>query len=448
MSHCIDTLSKLLSKVRACGADSADAVMFETVDVSTSTRLRSPEAIERSENKAVGLRVFVGNQQAIVSSNDCHPATLAELAERAVAMARVAPPDADSTLAPSSLYATSVPDLDLFDGNEPSGDWLTEQCMAAEDAALSVPGITNSEGADASYGQGTTCLAIADSKGIQFAQSYRSSHFSLSVSVVAGTGTGMERDYDYSSTRFRSDLADPALLGKEAARRALRRINPRKAATCQVPVVFDPRISRGLLSVLAGAISGSSVARGSSFLKNALGTKIFNEQVQIIDDPHRLRGLASRPFDGEGVANKKRTLVENGVLTSWLLDMRSANKLKLQTTGHAARGIASPPSPSATNLYMENGSITPQAMIADIKSGLYVTDTFGMGINTVTGDYSQGAAGIWIENGELAYPVSEITIAGHLSAMFAAATPADDLVFRYASNAPTLRIDGMTIAGA
>ncbi len=215
-----------------------------------------------------------------------------------------------------------------------------------------------------------------------------------------------------------------------------------------MPIVFDPRISRSLLSVLAGSISGSAIARGSSFLKDSLHQPIFASGIRIIDDPHLKSGMGSKPFDGEGVRNEKRAIVEDGVLTTWLLDMRSANKLGMTTTGHATRGIASPPSPSSTNLYMENGELSPQALMKDIKSGLYVTETFGMGISTVTGDYSQGAAGFWIENGEIAYPVSEITIAGHLSDIFKSITPANDLVFRYATNAPTLRIDAMTVAGA
>ena len=239
----------------------------------------------------------------------------------------------------------------------------------------------------------------------------------------------------------------PQAIGLSASQRALRRLNPRKVPTCQVPVVFDPRISHSLLNILASAISGSAIARGSSFLKDALHEHIFSESITIIDDPHIKTGFGSKPFDAEGVKNGKRTLIENGTLTTWLLDMRSANKLKMTTTGHASRGIASPQSPSSTNLYMENGTLTPKAIMKDIISGLYVTETFGMGINTVTGDYSQGAAGFWIENGEIAYPVSEITIAGHLSDMFAGVTPANDLVFRYATNAPTLRVDAMTVAG-
>jgi PmbA protein len=448
MTKNLDTLSMLLDKVRACGADAADAVMFETVNVSTSYRLRKPEALERSESKGLGLRAFVGQKQAIVSTTDTHPDTLAELAERVVAMAKAAPPDADSTLAPVSLRAKTFPELQLLDDNEPSGEWLAEQCRDAEEAALATKGITNSEGADAGYGQSSIALAIADGTGSRFAHSYRTSHFSLSVSVVAGEGTGMERDYDYTSTRHRKDLRSAQSIGIEAARLALRRLNPRKVPTCKVPVVFDPRISRGILGVLAGAISGSAIARGSSFLKNAMNTNIFPEHVTIIDDPHIISGLGSRPFDAEGVANRKHTIVEKGELKTWLLDMRTANKLKLTTTGHASRGTSSPPSPSSSNLYMEKGRLTPKELIGDIKNGLYVTDTFGMGINTVTGDYSQGAAGLWIENGELAYPVSEITIAGHLKDMFASVTPASDLEFRYATNAPTLRVDGMTIAGA
>ena len=443
----LDKLGWLLEHARRSGAEACDAVMFETVDVSTSYRLGKPEGMERSESKAVGLRAFIGAQQAIVSGTDTGKDALQELAERAVAMARATPADPDSTLAPESLYAKEIPDLDLFDGDEPSVDWLTNQCKKAEEAALSVPGITNSEGADAHYGQNRISLAIHNGKTQSFAQDYRSSHFSLSISVLAGTGTGMERDYDFTTTRHRSDLKDAATMGLHASRRALKRLNPRKIATCQVPIIFDPRISRGLVSVLASAISGSAIARGSSFLKNAMDEQIFAKFICIIDDPHLKGALGSKPFDGEGVANQKRAIIDSGTLTTWLLDVRTAKKLNLTTTGHAARGVASPPSPSSTNLYMENGIVSPAELIRETKTGLYVTETFGMGINTVTGDYSQGAAGFWIENGELAYPVSEITIAGHLSDMFKTATPANDLAFHYATNAPTLRIDAMTVAG-
>ena len=442
-----DTLSWLLKETRRLGADACDAVLFETVDVSTSWRLGKPEGLERSESKAVGLRAFIGQQQATVSATDTHKDALLELSARAVAMAKATPADPDSTLAPESLYCRAPIDLDLFDADEPDVAWLTQQCRAAEEAALSVEGITNSEGADAHYGQNHIALAVHNGASQCFSGSYRSSSFSVSVSVLAGTGTGMERDYDFTSGRHRNQLQDAAAIGLSASHRALKRLNPRKAATCNVPVIFDPRVSRSLLGTLAGAISGNSIARGSSFLKGAMGESIFQSNVTIIDDPHIKRGMGSKPFDAEGVKNARRAIVENGVLRSWLLDMRTANKLGLTSTGHASRGVASPPSPSSTNLYMEAGTLSPAELMRDIKNGLYVTETFGMGINTVTGDYSQGAAGFWIENGVISYPVSEITIAGNLRDMFAHLTPASDLTFLYATNAPTLRVESMTIAG-
>jgi len=447
MTIAIDRLSQLLEFAHECGADAADAVMFETVEIGASQRMGKPEGLERSENKALGLRAFVGRQQAIVSTNDISREALKELANRAIAMARVTPPDPDSTLAPEDLLCRKVPDLDLFDKAEPKVEWLREQCAVAEESAMSVKGITNSEGADAQYHSSRVSLAIHDGSEISFARGYQASHFSLSVSVIAGVGTGMERDYEFTSARHRKDLDNAKNIGVRAAQRALIRLNPHKLATCRVPVVFDPRISRGLLSVLAGSISGGAVARGSSFLKDSLGQAIFPEGVTIIDDPHMVRGLGSKPFDGEGVKNGKKTIVDGGVLSTWLLDVRTANKLKMTTTGHAARGIGAPPSPSSTNLYMEKGLLTPKELISDIPKGLYVTETFGMGINTTTGDYSQGANGFWIEAGELAYPVSEITIAGNLRNMFRELTPANDLEFRYSTNAPTVKIAAMTVAG-
>ncbi len=447
MSDTLDTLSWLLDQASRLGADASDAVLFDTTHASTSLRLGKPEGLERAESKAVGLRVFVGQSSAIVSASDTNKSSLEELAQRAVDMARITPPDADSTLAPESLYSRNPADLDLCDHDEPDMQWLSGQCKEAEEAALEVKGITNSEGADASYSLSSINLAIHNGKSLVFCEGYNSSHFSISVSVLAGEGTGMERDYDYTSTRFRNDLDDAEIVGLNAANRTLKRLNPRKVPTCQVPVIFDPRVSRSLLSTLASAISGGSIARGSSFLKDSLHQEIFAPSITIIDNPHIKRGLGSRPFDGEGVKNSKRIIVENGVLTTWLLDMRTANKLKMTTTGHAARGIASPPSPSSSNLYIEKGALTPAELMEDIDSGLYLTETFGMGINTTTGDYSQGAAGFWIENGEITYPVSEITIAGNLRDMFKQMTAANDLVFRYATNAPTVRIDRMTVAG-
>ncbi len=452
MSDNTTTLLELLETAENCGAESADAVMFESTNISISQRMGNPEGIERSENSAIGLRVFVrqGNGdvgQATVSSTDTSKAALLEMTERAVAMGRLAPADSDSVLAPSGLYPKSIPNLDLLDGDEPSPQWLLEQCAIAEDSARSVEGITNSEGADAGYSRSRVSLAVSGKNGIGFSGSYEGSHFSTSVSVLAGVGTKMERDYDFSSARHRADLKSPQEIGLSAAKRAIARLNPHKVNTCHVPVVFDPRVSKSLVSILTSAISGSSIARGSSFLKDSMDSQIFADNISIIDNPHLLRGFASKPFDMEGVANKKMALVENGILKTWLLDIRTANKLKLQTTGHASRGLASPPSPSSTNTYMQNGALSPKELMADIKSGLYLTETFGMGINIITGDYSQGAAGFWIENGEITYPVSEITIAGNLKDMFKNAFPANDLTFRYSTNAPTVRVENMTVAG-
>lgn len=445
-------LTQLLKTARSCGADGADAVMFETTNISISQRMNKPEGIERSENSAIGLRVFVSkgngeNGQANVSSTDFDKNSLLELAGRAVAMAKIAPADIDSTLAPAALYTRNIMNLDLLDPVEPSSAWLIEQCALAEDAALSVAGITNSEGADAGYSKSKVNLAISGYDGAEFAGSYEGSHFSISVSVLAGSGTTMERDYDFTTSRHRSDLGNARDIGISAANRAIKRLSPRKISSCQVPVVFDPRVSKSLLSILTGCISGAAIARGSSFLKDSLNSQVFAKDISIIDDPHLPRGFSSRPFDMEGVKNKKSALVEDGVLQSWLLDIRTANKLKMQSTGHASRGISSPPSPSSTNFYMEAGKLSPQELIADIKSGLYLTETFGMGINTITGDYSQGAAGFWIENGVVAYPVSEITIAGNLKDMFLRLTPANDLTFRYSTNAPTIMVENMIVAG-
>lgn len=443
MTNTVDFVSSLIDRAKKAGADAADAAFIESTAISASLRLGKPENIERSESKAFGLRVMVGKKQAMVSSTSTDDSTLALLIERAVSMAKNAPEDPYSMLAPENLLAKNIPDLDLYDSQEPSAEALLNASREAEEAALAVQGITNSEGADASYS--SSAVAIATSNG--FAQGYCTSSSAIGISVLAGEGVGMERDDDYSIARFRADLTSPALVGRMAAERAIKRLNPRKVQTTQAPVVFDARVAKTLLGSFVSAINGAAIARGTSFLKNKMGEQIFNPNVTIIDDPYRLRGLSSRPFDGEGVAGRKLSLIDKGILTTWLLDLRSAKQLGLETTGSAIRGLSSPPAPSSTNLYMENGTLTVPELIADIKSGFYVTDLFGMGINLITGDYSQGASGFWIENGEIAYAVSEITIAGHLSDMFLHLTPANDLVFHYGTNAPTIRVEKMTIAG-
>lgn len=439
----LNILTDLLKKAKDLGADAADGVFVEDISLSVSQRLGETEHLERSEGADIGLRVFKGKKQAIVSSSDVSAEALAELAERAVAMAGSVPEDPYCGLADPDQLAGEVPDLESFDPTEVSAEALVEKARQAEEAALAVDGVTNSEGGNASFGQ--THVAVAATNG--FARAYSRSGHSISASVLAGEGTGMERDYDYDSCVFLEDLRDAAEIGRIAGEKAVKRLNPRKVETQQVPVVYDPRVSRSIVGHLSAAINGSSVARGTTFLKEKMGKVIFPENITIIDDPHRKRGLRSKPFDGEGIATQRRNIVERGELKSWILDLRSARQLGLETTGNAARGTSSPPSPSATNLYLEAGSLSPEELMADIKQGFYVTELIGMGVNGITGDYSRGATGFWIEDGKISYPVSEMTVAGNLNDIFANLTAADDLEFRYGTDAPTLRIDGMTVAG-
>jgi PmbA protein len=436
-------LSDLIKKARSLGADAADAIMVESRALSFTYRLGRQEQIERSEGSDVGLRVLIGKRQAIASSSDLTPAAMDALAERATAMARAVPEDPYCGLAEPELLATAVPDVDSCDAAEPSMDTLLARAAAAEDAALAVTGVTNSEGANASWAMSRSALVATNG----FARTRARSQQSLSVSVLAGEGRGMERDYDYTAAAYGADLRDPGEVGRTAAERAVRRLHPRKAESAQVPVIYDPRAARSLVAHLGAAINGCAVARGTTFLKDRLGQAIFPETITVRDDPLRRRGLKSRPFDGEGVATRPMALVDRGVLTTWVLDLRSARQLGLQTTGHAGRGTSAPPSPGTTNLYLEAGEATPEALIAGVERGLYVTELIGFGINSVTGDYSRGASGFWIENGELGYPVSEVTVAGNLLDMFAHLTAANDLQFRYGTDSPTLRVDGMTVAG-
>jgi PmbA protein len=437
-------LEALIRGAKSAGADAADAMIVENVAASVSYRLGKLEDIERAESQDMGLRVFVGQKVAFVSSTDFTKDSLAQLPGRAVAMAKLAPEDKYAGLAPRDRLAKSIPALDIEDRDEPAAETLVEWARGAEGAAMDVKGVTNSEGGSSSFSR--TGIALATSDG--FFGNYAGTNSSIGVAVVAGEGTGMERDYDYASARHAVDLGGAQAIGRSAGERTVKRLNPRKAKSQAVPIVYDPRVSGGLVGHLAGAISGSSIARGVSFLKDMMGKQIFAPSISVIDDPHRLRGLRSKPFDGEGVANRRWALIENGVLKTWLLESASARQLGLQTTGHAARGTGGPPAPSPTNLYMEPGALTPQALMSDIKQGFYVTELIGMGVSNVTGDYSRGAAGFWIENGEIAFPVSEITIAGNLKDMFRALTPANDLEFKHATNAPTIRIEGMTVAGA
>ncbi|AHE56649.1 TldD/PmbA family protein [Sphingomonas sanxanigenens] len=444
VSEAQSRVTDLVSAARRAGADAADALYI--CDASTDVRIRlgQLEDVGRAEGEEIGLRLFVGRRSASVSSSDLSAAALAALIDQAHAMAREAPEDRYAGLAPEDRLMTGpVDDLDLDDHAEPEPAALRAAALAAEDAARAVSGVTNSEGAGASASR--TRIALATSHG--FAGAYGTSGYGLSASVLAGTGGGMQRDYAYHSTRHLADLDAPQSIGRLAGERAVRRLDPGKLASAPMPVVFDPRVAPGMIGHLIGAITGSAVSRKTSFLLDALDTQVFDSAITIVDDPHRRRGLRSRAFDGEGLATGARSLIDRGVLTGWLMDSASARQLGLDPTGHAMRGTSGPPGVGTSNVHMLPGSLTPQALIADIKLGVYVTELIGMGVNGVTGDYSRGASGYLIEHGEITGPVAEITIAGNLRDMFRALTPADDLVFRYATNTPTLRIDGMTVAG-
>src|SRR5438552_1585110 len=440
----IDLLQDLVGRAKKAGADAADAVLFEGTSLSHARRLGKTEKLERSESQDLGLRVLVGKRQAIVSSSDRSPKMLAELVERTVAMAHAVPEDPFCGLADAEELARDWLALDMLGPVEPSAETLIERARTAEEAALAVDGITNSEGAEAGWGRSR--IALAASNG--FAGGYSGSHHAVSVSVIGGSGNGMERDYDFANSIYAADLRDPAEIGKSAGERTIRRLGARKMPTCRCPVVFDPRVARSFISHLLGSISGPSIARGTSFLRDKLHQRIFPETITITEDPHRQRGQRSKPFDAEGIANQRRALIDKGVLTTWLLDLRSARQLGMKTTGHAARGTASPPSPAATNIWIEPGSASPAELMGDIKSGFYVTELMGMGVNGTTGDYSRGAAGLWIENGQISRPVSVMTVAGNLNEMFASLTAANDLEFRTGADSPTLRIDDLTVAGA
>jgi len=439
----LDVLTTLIAKAKRLGAEAADAILHEGAGISHIRRLGAVEKLERAEGYDLGLRVLVGKRQATVSSNDRSAAALDELAERALAMAKVVPEDPYCGLADPSELARQFPALDICDPVEPAAEVLLQRAAAAEETARAVPGITNSEGAEASWGRSRVALAASNG----FAGSYESSGHQISVVVVAGEGTGMERDYEFSAAVYAGDLTDASEIGRSAGERAVKRLRPRKVASQKVPIVFDPRVARGMLGHLVGAINGAAIARGTSFLKDKLGQRIFAPGISVIDDPHRQRGLRSKPFDGEGLPNRRTAFVQDGILTTWILDLRSARQLGLKSTGHASRGSAAIPGASPTNLWLERGKLTPQELMADIKQGLYVSELMGMGVNGITGDYSRGAAGFWIENGALAYPVSEVTVASNLKDMFLNLTPASDLQFKVGMDAPTIRVEGMTVAG-
>lgn len=440
-SKLVDRVAALVEAAKKSGADAADAVAVRGRSTGVSVRLGKVESTEASESDDISLRVFVGRRVASVSATASSDP--AELAGRAVAMARVSPEDPFQGLADASRLVKEPRDLDLFDATVVSAEKSREDALAAEEAALAVAGVTNSGGSSASAGLGG--LVLATSEG--FLGQYVASRFSRSASVIAGEGTGMERDYDFSSRQHFSDLDSPETIGRKAGERAVKRLNPRKAKTGPVDVIYDPRVARGIAGHLAGAINGASVARKTSFLRDMMGKPVAHAGITITDDPLRVRGQSSRPFDGEGVEGMPLDMVKDGVLRHWFLSTSVARELGLETNGRGSRAGSSV-SPSSSNLAIEPGGKSPEELIKALKTGFYVTEVFGQGVNMVTGEYSRGASGFWIENGELAYPVSEVTIASNLKDMFLRMIPANDLDRNFGTAAPTLLIEGMTLAGS
>lgn len=430
------------------GATAADVVVAEGDALSVGVRLGTVEKVQRARGKHLGLRAFAGERSAILSTADFAPAALEQLAADAVALARVTAPDPFSGLPEAAELATAPPALDLFDPavGEVTAEQATDWCLAAESAARDAdPRITNSEGAE--FDAGSHLVLYAASNG--FRGSYRSSSCSLSCVPVATHDGGMERDHWYSVQRHLARLEPPEAIGRTAAARALRRLGARQVATREVPVVFDPDMAGSLLRHLAGAVSGGAVYRGLSFLTGKLGTAIAPPFLDVFDDGLLADGLGSKPFDGEGLPTRRTPVIERGILATYLCDTYAARKLARRPTGNAARSVGDSPHVSPTNFFVPAGTTTPEAIIGSVRDGLYVTELMGFGVNATTGDYSRGASGLWIENGELAYPVSEITIAGNLLQMLRdIEVVGSDLAMRHSIAAPTLRIARMTVAGS
>lgn len=442
-----DLTQHMLDAAKAAGADQADAVASQGASISIDVRNGSLEHAERSEGVDIGLRVFVGQRSAILSGSDVRPATIATMAERAVAMAKEAPEDPYSRLAHGAELSLEHAQLDLEMADaspEPTAATLEEDARRAEAAAMAVQGVTQMDAAGAGYSASNVFLATSNGFSGGVAYTGRST----SAVAIAGTGTGMERDYDADTRIFQSDLRSPEEIGTQAGQRAVERLHPQKPRTGSYPIIFDERISSSLIGHLLAATNGAMIARGSSWAKDLLGEQILPAGLSLIEDPHRARVNGSRAFDGEGLATSKRTIVDNGVLTGWTLDLASAQKLGLQSTGNATRGVSSAPSPSSWNVALTQGQKTKQDLIRDMGRGLLITSMIGSTINPNTGDYSRGASGFWIENGEIAYPVSELTVAGNLRDMLSRIIPANDARTHLSRVVPSLLIEGMTLAGS
>ncbi|MEP1329185.1 TldD/PmbA family protein [Pseudophaeobacter sp.] len=437
----------LIDAAKRAGADAADAMAAEGRSLSIEVREGKLEHAERSEGTDLGLRVFIGQRQAQVSSSDSRPETLAAMAERAVAMAREAPEDPYTGLASADQLAQNW-DLDVLElcdpSDEPAPDALQRDALEAEAACQAIEGISQVQAAAAGYGHHAIYLATTNG----FAGGYQRTGRSISCTGIAGTGAGMERDYDGDSRTFQADLRSPDDIGRIAGDRAVARLDARRPQTGHYPVLFDERISSSLIGHLLAAANGAAIARGSSWLKDSLGQQILPEALSVIEDPHRPRISGSRPFDGEGLATRRRAIIQDGLLTGWTLDLASAKKLGLQSTGNAARGIGSVPSPSNWNIALTPGEQSRDDLISGMGTGLLVTSLIGSTINPNTGDYSRGASGYWIENGEIAYPVNECTIAGNLHEMLKGIIPANDARDYLSRVVPSLLVEGMTLAGS
>ena len=437
-------LHDLVGAALKAGADAAEAVSAESQSLSVSVRLGDLEEVEREESRDLGIRVFIGKKQASVSGSDFSAEGRGKLVDRVLNMARMAAEDPYASLADKDRLAKGpFPDLQLYDSAEPSPADLEARALAAEDAARAVKGVTNSDGGSGSWS--TSRMFMVTSGG--FVGAHRASGFSLYASAIAGDDSGMERGGDGRSVRWQTDLPDPAEIGAEAGKRAVQRLGARKIDSQTAAVIFENRIAMSLISPLLGAVSGPSIARGASFLKDKLGQAVFSPSIDIVDEPHRVRGLGSSPFDDEGVANADTRLIDKGVLTTWLLNTSAARQLGLQTTGHASRGLAGPPGVSVNNLTVLSGDLDLAALMAQADKGLLVTSMFGPSLNANTGDWSTGVSGFWFEDGEIAYPVSEITVAGNLTELYPRLVAGSDLELRGAHNAPSLLVEGMAIAG-
>ncbi|MCY7339869.1 MAG: TldD/PmbA family protein [Sphingomonas bacterium] len=440
-----DKLAALIDQAKRKGADAADAVYVGDRSTSVGVRLGALEDVSRAEGEEIGLRLFIGQRHAGVASSDLSSDALSALVDRALAMAAEAPEDQFAGLAPEELLAKAAPaNLDLDDGGDPDPAELRARALAAEDAARAIAGVTNSNGGSASASAAT--FAVATSHG--FSHATRATGYSCSASVVAGSGSTMQRDYGWHSARHLADLESAEEIGRRAGERAVARVNPIRIAGGMMPILFDPRVATTLLGHFIAAISGGAIARQSSFLLDALGTRLFAKGITIHDDPLRQRGLRSRAIDGEGLATAPLDLVADGVLTTWLADSAAARQLGIAPTGHAVRGVSGAPGAGPSNLIIAPGSRSREAMIADIKHGILVTELIGQGVNGLTGDYSRGAAGFIVINGEIGAPVGEITIASNLRAMFASLEPATDLRLRRGVDSPTLLVPEMTVASA